>query len=247
MTSIMNDIVKKSISVVIPVYNGRKYLPEALESVCKQTLPATEIIIVNDGSTDGTAEYIDGLADERIIVLHRKRNSGQAAARNLGIEKSQGEYIALLDCDDLWEEEKLELQTATMISENADIVTTCFNEFFSPDISPETRSTTRLKEGPLTGPNNSNLLVRREVFHKTGLFNPAWRTGELLDWWSRVVEQKITHVEIDRILVRRRVHDHNLGRTAARDRKDYLAIVRQAMARKRAATGAKPTEDSHPS
>ncbi len=228
------------VSVIIPVYNGIRYLPETLASVRRQTRPVDEIILVDDGSTDNTGVWIDSLNDEKIVACHQK-NSGQAAARNLGIEKSRGDLVALLDSDDLWEPEKIELQIARFNENPAlGIVTSRFVEFYSPDIAAATRASTRLKEGILSGPNCSNLLVRKEVFTKVARFDSAWRTGELLEWWSRVAEAGVVADEVAKVLVRRRVHDSNLGRRAARDRGDYFAIIRKQLQRRRRNLSGKP-------
>lgn len=89
------------ISVIIPVYNIKEYLPRCVASVCAQTYKNLEIILVDDGSTDGTGELCDELAkkDERIRVYH-KENGGSSSARNLGIEKARGEYLGFVDSDD---------------------------------------------------------------------------------------------------------------------------------------------------
>ena len=223
------------VSVVIPVFNGLRYLPEALQSIRRQTRPADEIILVDDGSTDGSGAYIDSLDDKNIVVCHQE-NAGQAAARNAGIEKSRGDFIALLDCDDLWEPEKLELQLAKFAANpKIDIVTCRFIEFYSPDLAPEIKAATRLTPGVLTGPNCSNLLVKRQVLQNLAAFDPALRTGELIDWWARVTEAGVVTAEIDLVLTRRRIHDRNLGRQAARDRGDYLHIVKNLIQRRRRA------------
>ena len=93
---------KKKVSVIIPVYNTEAYLSECMEGILNQTLEELEIICIDDGSTDGSAEILDFYAekDERITVF-RQENTGQAAARNIGIEKSCGEYIYFMDSDDI--------------------------------------------------------------------------------------------------------------------------------------------------
>lgn len=97
------------ISVIIPVYNIKEYLPRCVASVCSQTYKNLEIILVDDGSTDGTGELCDELAkkDERIHVYH-KENGGSSSARNLGIEKAQGEYLGFVDSDDYVSEDMYE-------------------------------------------------------------------------------------------------------------------------------------------
>ena len=97
------------ITVVIPAYNSMQYLPATLESVFQQTFVDFEIVVVNDGSTDNTQEYVSSLTDSRLKIVFQE-NKGLAAARNIGIAHARGEYIAFLDADDLWESTKLEKQ-----------------------------------------------------------------------------------------------------------------------------------------
>ncbi|MDD5454425.1 MAG: glycosyltransferase [Candidatus Ratteibacteria bacterium] len=97
------------ISVIIPAYNRAKFLEEAVKSVLAQTYKNWELIIVDDGSTDDTSEVVKKFLDERIIYLHQD-NKGASAARNKGILKAKGEYIAFLDSDDMWLPQKLQKQ-----------------------------------------------------------------------------------------------------------------------------------------
>lgn len=93
---------KLTISAVIPLYNGAPYIEESIDSVFNQVLPADEVIVVDDGSTDDGAMVVERLAQTRPITLLRKPNGGQSSARNFGIAHSKGQLIALLDQDDVW-------------------------------------------------------------------------------------------------------------------------------------------------
>jgi len=93
---------KKTISVVIPLYNGVGFIAESLSSVLNQTLPADEIIVVDDGSTDDGPALVEKMAENTKVRLLRKANGGQSSARNFGISQSSGDLIALLDQDDVW-------------------------------------------------------------------------------------------------------------------------------------------------
>lgn len=109
-----------TVSVVIPAYNAAKFLPDALESVFRQTVPALEVIVVDDGSTDETPEVMEPFR-ERAVYL-RKQNSGPSSARNLGTLHARGEWIAFLDADDQWVPERLERQLALADRTKADLV-----------------------------------------------------------------------------------------------------------------------------
>lgn len=110
------------ISVIIPTYNREKELLRSLESVRKQTISDIEIIIVDDGSTDSTEKSVRNIKDDRIRFIKHERNRGGGAARNTGIENAYGEYIAFQDSDDVWYENKLEVQLNTLLENNADVV-----------------------------------------------------------------------------------------------------------------------------
>ena len=114
--------MKDLVSIIVPVYNVQKYLDKCIESMLKQTYTNIEIVLVDDGSTDGSALICDKYAadDERIVVVHKK-NGGQSDARNVGREKSTGEYICWVDGDDCIEENMIELLHKNLVDNNADI------------------------------------------------------------------------------------------------------------------------------
>ena len=107
---------KPLVSVIVPAYNAKTYIAHTLNSVISQTYKNIEVIVVDDGSCDGTAQIVETIAqrDARITLLHQS-NSGVAAARNLAIQKSRGEYIAPIDADDIWYPQKIEKQVHCML------------------------------------------------------------------------------------------------------------------------------------
>lgn len=105
------------VSVVIPFYNNKKWLPRALNSILSQTYNNIEVIVVDDGSEEDISD-IQEMQDER-VKLYRNKNFGPAFSRNYGISKSNGKYISFLDSDDFWEENKLEIQISAMEKNNA--------------------------------------------------------------------------------------------------------------------------------
>ncbi len=112
----MNEIM---VSVIMPAYNCDKYIGDAIASVLIQSVPL-ELIVIDDNSGDGTADRIKSfLQDERVIYVRNQRNLGVAESRNKGIEMARGKYIAFLDADDYWTEDKLLKQTALMEEQQA--------------------------------------------------------------------------------------------------------------------------------
>lgn len=120
----MDKIVNApSVSVIMPAYNAELYIREAIDSVIGQSYSNWELIIIDDGSTDTTSKIVEKclVKDERIQYYYQE-NGKQGKARNLGISKSKGEYLAFLDADDLWLPEKLEIQLRQIIEKNVDLV-----------------------------------------------------------------------------------------------------------------------------
>lgn len=112
---------KTQISVIIPIYNVAKYLPQCLESVLHQTYTDLDILLIDDGSTDECSEICDSVKDERVRVIHTE-NNGLATARKIGLRNIKGQVISFLDSDDWMEENTIEIMVETMMRTGADIV-----------------------------------------------------------------------------------------------------------------------------
>ena len=125
------------VSICMPAYNAEDYVAAALDSVLGQTWSNLEIIVVNDGSTDGTAGVLDRYSDEaRVTVIHQE-NQGAAAARNRGFEASTGDYIQYLDADDLLHPRKVEAQMAVLDDHTSETVAVCSTVYFQDGDPPE--------------------------------------------------------------------------------------------------------------
>ena len=187
------------VSVVMPVYNNRPFVAEAIESIINQSYSNLEIIIINDGSTDGSADVINDYAkkDDRINVLNQT-NTGQAIASNNGIAVSQGLYIAKMDGDDICDLERIEKQIVYMQKNpNCDALTT-FVSFYSldlkkrlPDWSADRRCTSPSQiRNTLPFENcvtNAAMLFKAEVI-KTLLYNHV-EAAEDYDLWLRMISK----------------------------------------------------------
>ncbi len=195
------------VSVVIPVYNGARTIRATIESVLRQTHSDFEIVLVNDGSTDQTLAVIYSIVDPRIRCFS-KSNGGQATARNCGISKSTGEYIAFLDADDLWHPSKLKHHKEILdlnpaagaaycktIGLGAEETLDSVLKRISPDLSPKLPSGRILE--PLIRSNiigsGSNFFVRRNVIEKIGGFNQNVTGVEDWDFYLRVAEKYEIH------------------------------------------------------
>lgn len=164
----VND--QKKLSVIIPIYNVEKYLPKCIESVTNQTYKDLEIILVNDGSTDRCGSICDsyGAGDDRIKVVH-KQNGGLSSARNIGLDKATGEYIAFLDSDDWIDVEMYETLINLIEREGAEIAVCGFKEVYENEtiVNSQTEAITIYdKTGAVNSLFESNLNVRFEVWNK---------------------------------------------------------------------------------
>lgn len=173
------------ISVIIPVHNGAEFLPDAIASVRAQGYSSLEIIVVDDGSTDRTAQVVQTLG-ESIHYLYQQ-NQGPAAARNAGVAAARGELITFLDADDLWPADKLALQLPALAAAPHAVLVWGYTQICP--YKPITATIPPIEPNwmPLLG----SVLCRREVFQQVGLFEPTLRYGEDVDWFIRIREQQV--------------------------------------------------------
>ena len=129
--------MKDKVSVIVPCFNTEKYIEECVKSIVSQTYKNLEIILVDDGSTDKTSELVDGLkkTDDRIVVVHQK-NAGLSAARNTGLKKANGKYVAFIDSDDCVAKNYIERLLAAATETKSDIVACAYVKF--SETSPKT-------------------------------------------------------------------------------------------------------------
>lgn len=220
------------ISVIIPVLNGEAYLAQAIESIQEQTWPNTEIIIIDDGSTDGTADMV---AQHYPDVCYRyQNNAGVGAARNHGIELATGEYIAFLDADDYWISDKLECQMR-VFSEHPDVemVFGHTRQFHSPELTQSERDRLYCPDALMPAELPSTLLCRREVFERVGPFETRWKVGQDVSWIMRAREFKLKTVMLPKLMYMRRLHKNNNANTKGKHLGDRLKSIKAMLDRKR--------------
>jgi len=179
------------ISVVLPTYNRAPDLGRAIESVLAQTYPHFELIVVDDGSTDKTADVVLGIKDDRIQFIRHSENKGAAFSRNAGIRVGRGNYIAFLDSDDIWHPDKLEKQYK-FLSESGPLVGGCVTHYnlVYPDKSVVRKIPIQkdFYRQSLLGCNlspGSTLMFRKECLDKVGFQNETLRRFEDWEWQIR--------------------------------------------------------------
>jgi glycosyltransferase involved in cell wall biosynthesis len=213
------------VSVVIAAYNSEAYIAEAIESVLGQTVPPSEVIVIDDGSTDGTSGILARFGD-RITAL-TQTNSGQAVAVNKGLAMARGELIGFCDADDLWTSRKLEMQLA-LLERNSDVeaVFGKVQQFVSPEVPEDQRERLRPAVEIMPGELKQCMLIRRAALDRAGPFDETLPATFFIAWLGRAKQSGLTSAHVDDIVVRRRLHLGNGGRTNtdAQNRETLLAL-----------------------
>lgn len=175
------------VSITMPVYNGMPLIKASIESIKKQTYDNWECIIIDDGSNDGTSEYLDTLNDDRFVVYHQP-NGGRPVARQKALELAKGKYIAMLDAEDLYHPEKIEKQVRIMEERpEVAIVTTAMCSFGTNTDKLYVRGALQDEEVVFNGrnhPTHAPSLMRAEVAKKCS-YNPMLKLGEDQDFLEK--------------------------------------------------------------
>lgn len=215
------------IDVIIPCFNAKKYLLEAVESIKRQTMPVNKIIIVDDGSTDGSYEFSCNIKG---VSCFKQKNSGAGTARNLGLLNSDAEYIYFLDADDIAEPYAIE-KLFMALKEND--VSAAFGksiEFISKELSIQEKASKKIFDEPRLGILPGCTLIKKSAFDEIGYFDESLRTGETVAWLAKFRDSGLKSVNIDDIVLKRRIHMTNTGiLNKEQEKKDYLTIIRQRM------------------
>ena len=154
------------------------------ESVLNQAFKAYEIIVVDDGSTDSTAAVCKSFGNQ--IKVYTQDHQGSGAARNLGVDKATGNYLAFLDADDIWTPTHLRDSLAALAkADAADLVFGMMTEFYSPETDQAFRQTYGCRLNPFAGLSPGTLLIKRSDFQTIGKFNTEYESGVTVDWLSR--------------------------------------------------------------
>lgn len=226
------------VSVVMAAYNAEQYVAAAIESILRQSVPATEIIVVDDGSTDSTRKILDTFSGQ--IALLTQDNRGQTAALNRAIETAQHEFLAFQDADDLWSEQKLEQQLAALDAEpELGAVFGLMKQFISPDVPQESRTAIQPAMEIAPGEIRTCMLIRRSEFDRIGPFDPAYRGGvSFVEWLGRAKRMGLKTRMLDHITVHRRLHLGNYGRTSTEERDtETMLALRSIILQRRGKSG----------
>jgi glycosyltransferase involved in cell wall biosynthesis len=238
----INISTNPTVSVIIPAYNAAPWIAETIDSVLNQTFKDFEVIVVDDGSTDATAEVVASYKPQ--IQYLYKNNGGPSSARNTGICAARGQYIAFLDADDLWLPEKLQIQMQLFI-QNPSLAWVYSNGLIfeeNPNKNPHLFSqSSYMYSGEILRPlllqdfvASPTPIVRRDVFKDVGLFNEESSFKSVEDWdmWLRIAARYPVGF-IDKPLVKYRRHSTSLTGTSIIERslESRLTVIERAISR----------------
>jgi glycosyltransferase involved in cell wall biosynthesis len=232
------------ISIIVPVYNGRAYLADALRCIRLQDYDPLEIIVVDDGSTDGSGDIATDFGGE--VNCIRQNNQGAAAARNHGLRLASGDMIAFLDSDDLWPQQTLKL-LATYLTDHPETEAVMGRvQYMRRVANAEGKFMFETFADPCLALNLGAGLYRRSVLDKIGPFDDALRIGEDIDWFMRARERAIALTFVDQVTLLYRRHDSNM--TLARDaaHADLARALKKSLDRRRQKGEAEPLAELIP-
>ena len=206
------------VSVIIPAFNRTDHLPRATESVLRQTFRDFELIIVNDGSSDSTGEYISSVEDPRCRHFFQP-NRGVSSARNLGIKNAAGTYMAFLDSDDEWKPTKLARQSEAL-EENPGYLAVHSNEIWIRNGKRVNQKIRHRKYGgwifdnclPLCVISPSSILLHRRILEQTGVFKESFPVCEDYELWLRVASRYPVLFLDEDLLIKSGGHPDQLSR-----------------------------------
>jgi len=233
------------IAVVIPVFNGERFIGDALDSVRSQTEAASEVVVVDDGSTDGTLREAEQIAREwpALQMVHQE-NRGVSTARNVGVAHTSAPLIAFLDADDQMVPTRLAAQRAIMMAhpKTGVVIGQVQDELDEGAPAPAWQPLR-----PISGRYLAimTMMIWRTTWDGVGFFPPELHASEDLDWLSRAMAAGVPIHYLDEVVNRRRLHGANASQDFSPDveRADMFKILRRRLADRRRGTapgGAKP-------
>ncbi len=220
-----------SVSVIIPVFNGEAFLGEAVESIRRQRPEPLEIIVIDDGSTDGTKDVAAGFGSNVRYVY--QPNAGPPAARNAGLRLARGSVIGFLDADDIWTGDKLSLQVPMLAGNpRADVVAG-----YTKVVPLRERDAPGPEAGELMSPGFvlalGPALFRRSSFDRFGGFDERLRYDDDVDWFLRAKERGLQMLIHKHVVQLYRRHSGNLTNQRDLDTRSFIAVLRKSLDRRR--------------
>ena len=216
------------VAAIVPLFNGSRFIREAIDSILAQELRPREIVVVDDGSTDGSDCFLTSYPDIRVI---RQSNCGEAAARNRGIRESKEPMIAFLDQDDLWLPRKLALQVRALEVDPSIDIAFGQHRLIVEDGARWFRQ--NLLGKILIAELPGSMLARRQAFERCGLYREDMRLGSDIDWLCRAQDAGMKSKLVEEVLLFRRMHRSNSSIDEPLFMSELLRVARASVQRKR--------------
>jgi glycosyltransferase involved in cell wall biosynthesis len=222
------------VSIVIPVRDGERYLAEAIDSALGQEDASVEVIVVDDGSSDSSAEI--GARYEPEVRVVRTPPAGPGAARNRGIDLARGTHVTFLDADDVLTPRSVACRLDAFSRTPApEIVWGWARSFRSPDLPPDEAERIVCPDGPMRARVPAGMLVRADTLRRIGGFSSEVQVGEFIEWAARARDAAVAQHEVNEVVFLRRLHATNAGR--AHRNGDYARALKAVLDRRRAEAG----------
>lgn len=233
------------ISVIIPVFNGEKYIAEAIQSVLNQksvlnqNYEPLEILVIDDGSTDETASVVKSI-DANINYFYQN-NQGVAMARNTGLKNTKGDFITFIDSDDLWPANKLSIQLARFSGKpHLEIVQGYIRRFISPNSPTPPNFIIGKDDAPVFALHLGAGVFKKSVFKKIGLMDGNMKYAEDIDWFLRAIENQVSISVSDEIVYFYRAHQSNMTHNTNQTNLYMLKACKKSLDRRRKANPENP-------
>lgn len=212
------DEQNKLISIITPSLNSERYIGEAIQSVINQSYPYWELLIVDGGSSDKTIDIIEkfSMSDSRIKLIHNKNDNGTSQARSEGIKKANGEFIAFIDSDDIWHNEKLKIQIEFLKKNNYLFCFTRYKKLYSNGMLSHAsigghKSNTYSQYLRRRGIANSTVMIHRSCMKEHILNTIGKSHGEDTLWWLLILKDGNVAYSIEKPLTYYRIVDGSLS------------------------------------
>jgi glycosyltransferase involved in cell wall biosynthesis len=222
---------EKLVSVILPVFNGERYLGEAIESILNQDYRPIEVIVINDGSTDNTDTIARHYDNDIIYAL--QKNSGPPAARNKGLRMASGGIIGFLDSDDLWSRNKLSLQLARLADDPSVEIVLGLTQLMKLQTCEEDKEIFEKWHDPYCTFVLGAAVMRKSVFDKIGFFDETLHYDEDTDWFMRIREKGISMTIMQEVTLLYHRHASNMTLDSPARNRYFIEALKKSLDRRR--------------
>lgn len=225
-------MAEPAVTAAIPVRNGEAYLGEAIESVLGQSRPCEQVIVVDNGSTDRSAEIARGFGPAVEVVFEPREGIG--AARNAALRAARGDYVAFLDADDLWDPAKTALQLAAFDADpGLRLAFGHVRQFVSPELAPEEVAALRVPAAPQPGVYIGAMMATRAAIDAIGPWSEDVQISDGLTFMLRARELGLEQAMLEQTVTLRRVHGENHSIRNRGERAEFARLLKQSLDRRR--------------